>query len=107
VKLEGTVGIRFQKQAAENAVRQLIGVRGVENNLVVATAEAAQDIKTTIGAAIRRRVDHPVDIDVAFDDGTVTLRGTVHSWAERRDAEESARLALGVRNVVDEVRVQP
>ncbi|HEV8233642.1 MAG TPA: BON domain-containing protein [Gemmatimonadaceae bacterium] len=107
VTLEGTVGFRFQKQAAENAVRQLIGVRGLENNLVVATAEAAQDIKMAIGEAIRRRVDHPADIDVAFDDGTVTLRGTVHSWAERRDAEDSARLALGVRNVVDEVRVQP
>ena len=107
VTLEGTVGFRFQKQAAENAVRQLIGVRGVENSLVVATAEAAQDIKTAIGEAIRRRVDRPVDIDVAFDDGTVTLRGTVHSWAERRDAEDSARLALGVRDVVDEVRVQP
>jgi osmotically-inducible protein OsmY len=101
------VGFRFQKQAAENAVRQLIGVRGVENNLVVATAEAVQDIKKTIGAAIRRRVDHEVAIDVAFDDGTVTLRGTVHSWAERRAVEESARLALGVRSVIDEVRVQP
>jgi osmotically-inducible protein OsmY len=107
VTLEGTVGFRFQKEAAENAVRQLIGVRGVENDLVVATAEAVQDIKTSIGAAIRRRIDHPVDIEVAFDDGTVTLRGTVHSAAERRDAEESARLALGVRDVVDEVRVEP
>ena len=84
VTLEGTVGFRFQKQAAENAVRQLVGVRGVENDLVVATAEAAQDIKAAIGSAIRRRADHPVDIEVAFDDGTVTLRGTVHSWAERR-----------------------
>jgi osmotically-inducible protein OsmY len=101
------VGFRFQKQAAANAVRQLIGVRGLENNLAVATAEAKEDIKTAIGAAIRRRVEHPVDIEVAFDDGTVTLRGTVHSWAERRDVEDSARLALGVRNVVDEVHVQP
>ena len=77
-------------------------MRGVENNLVVATAEAAQDIKTAIGAAIGRRIDHPVDIDVVFDDGTVTLRGTVHSSSERRDAEESARLALGVRDVIDD-----
>jgi len=107
VTLEGTVGFHFQKQAAENAVRQLIGVIGVENKLVVATAEAAQDIKTAIGAAIRRRIDHPVEIDVAYDDGTVTLRGTVQSSAERRAAEESARLALGVRKVIDEVRVQP
>lgn len=107
VTLHGTVGFRFQRQAAEDAVRQLIGVRGVHNELVVATTEAAQDIKRAIGAAIRRRVDHPVDIDVVFDDGTVTLRGTVHSWAERREAEESARLAMGVRKVVDEVRVEP
>ena len=107
VTLDGTVAFRFQKQAAENAVRQLIGVRGVENDLVVATADASHDIQSAIGSAIRRRIDHPVDIDVSFDDGTVTLRGTVHSWAERRDAEESARLALGVRNVIDEVSVEP
>ena len=107
VSLEGTVGFRFQAQAAENAVRQLIGVREVRNDLVVATAEAAQDIKTAIGAAIRRRVDQPADIEVAFDDGTVTLRGRVNSWAERRVAEESAQLATGVRNVIDEIRVQP
>jgi osmotically-inducible protein OsmY len=107
VTLHGTVGFRFQKQAAEDAIRQLIGVRGVRNDLVVATVEAAQDIKQAIGNAIRRRIDHPVEIDVAFDDGLVTLRGTVHSWAERRDAEESARLATGVRSVVDEVRVEP
>lgn len=107
VALEGTVAFRFQKQAAENAVRRLIGVRGVSNDLVVATAEATRDIKTNIGAAIQRRLDHPVDIDVVYDDGTVTLRGAVHSWAERRDAEESARLALGVRDVIDELRVEP
>lgn len=107
VTLEGAVGFRFQKHAAENAVRRLIGVRGVSNDIVVATAEAAQDIKQAIGNAIRRRVDHPVDIEVAFDDGTVTLRGTAHSWAERREAEESAQLAAGVRTVIDEVRVQP
>jgi osmotically-inducible protein OsmY len=107
VTLNGTVGFRFQKEAAEDAVRQLVGVRGVDNALVVATAEAAQDIRNSIDAAIRRRFDHPVNIDVSFDDGTVTLRGDVHSWAERRDAEESARLATGVRNVVDEVTVRP
>lgn len=107
VTLDGTVGFRFQKQAAEDAIRQLIGVRGVRNDLVVATAVAAQDIKHAIADAIRRRADRPVDIDIAFDDGTVTLRGTVHSWAERRDVEESARLAPGVRTVVDEVRVNP
>ena len=107
VTLEGTVGFRFQKQAAENAVRQLIGVRGVDNDLVVATTEAAQDIKTAIGSAIRRRVDSPVNIEVAFDDGTVTLRGTVHSWAERRDVEDSASLAPGVLHVIDEVDVRP
>jgi len=71
VNLEGTVGFRFQKQAAENAGRRLIGLRGVENNLVVATAQAARDIKTSIGAAIQRS------------------------------------LAPGVRDVIDEVGVEP
>jgi osmotically-inducible protein OsmY len=107
VTLEGTVAFRHQKQAAEITVRRLVGVRGVDNRLKVATGEVVQDIKVAIDSAIRRRSDHAVEIDVEYDAGTVTLRGRAHSWAERRDAEESARLAPGVSEVVDEVTVQP
>jgi osmotically-inducible protein OsmY len=38
-------------------------------------------------------------------DGEVLLRGTVRSWAERRDAERAAWSAPGVRGVVNQLAV--
>jgi len=58
VTLEGTVALRHQKHAAELAVRQLVGVRGVYNRLKVAPEEIVQDIEVAIDSAIRRRRDH-------------------------------------------------
>jgi osmotically-inducible protein OsmY len=52
------------------------------------------------------RVDD-VGIEVLVDDGTVTLRGTVGSFRERRDAAKAVKRVFGVRQVRDELRVEP
>ena len=44
-------------------------------------------------------------IEVTLADGTVTLKGSVRSWAERRAALGSAGHAPGVRTVVDRLFV--
>ena len=106
VSLDGTVGYRYQRQAAEDAVRRLVGVKAVDNGIDVATVEAAEELRETIAAAIRRRLGHD-QIHVEFDDGVVTLNGTVHSWLERSSAEDAARLTPGVREVADQILVDP
>jgi osmotically-inducible protein OsmY len=51
------------------------------------------------------RVPHPAEIAVSARAGTVTLRGTVASFKERRTAVEIARSVDGVREVEDELHV--
>ncbi|MGO9490447.1 MAG: BON domain-containing protein [Solirubrobacteraceae bacterium] len=51
------------------------------------------------------RVPHAREIAVLARTGTVTLRGTVGSFEQRRAAVEIARSVPGVRGVEDELRV--
>ncbi len=51
------------------------------------------------------RVPHPAEIAVSGDDGTVTLRGSVESFAQRRAAVQDARKIDGVHDVEDQLKV--
>jgi len=104
--LEGEVDWQYQRVAAEQAVRNLTGVRGVSNNLKIRGRPFAPDIRKRIEDALKRSAD--VDskgISVEVADGQVTLRGKVRSWAERRDAERAAWSAPGVTAVVDQIAI--
>ena len=107
VTLEGDVEWYYQSAAAERAVHYLTGVRGVTNLLKVkppkvSTFEVGQKIKN----ALRRSAEVDADrITVEARDGQVTLRGTVRSFAERRDAEFAAWSAPGVSAVNDQIVV--
>ena len=109
VTLEGTVEWYYQKRASEDAVRNIIGVRGVTNNIaIVQPKTGAADIRAKIEAALKRSAE--VDarkIGVETTDGKVVLRGSVRSWVEREDAVNAAWAAPGVINVIDEIRVNP
>lgn len=107
VTLEGDVDWYYQSDAAQRAVRYLTGVRGV-TNLVhikprsVSTLEVSRKIKE----ALRRNAELDADhITVEAHGGHVTLRGSVRSYAERRDAEHAAWSAPGVVGVEDEILV--
>lgn len=109
ITLSGKVQWYFQKAAAERAVRYLTGVAGVTNMIEIqppATVKAA-DVKAKIEAALARNVELDAKaISVATHDDTVTLTGTVRSWAERDDATRAAWNAPGVRFVKDELKVR-
>jgi osmotically-inducible protein OsmY len=106
ITLEGEVDRYFQKEAAERAVRFLMGVKGVANLIALRATPTPADIKQRIRAGIKRHAELDAEqITVETSGSRVTLRGTVHSVVERRDAERAAWNAPGVQRVDNDIRV--
>lgn len=108
VTLEGEVEWQYQKSAAENAVKYLLGVKGVTNSVRIKPRASVADVKAKIESAFARRAQLDANqIKVEATDNRVTLRGSVHSWDEKEDAEEAAWAAPGVTKVENNVIVIP
>lgn len=109
VTLEGRVYSLREREDAERVVRRLLGVRGVSNKIVVIPASVDPDeLRTSIEEALERRADREAErIRVEVSDGTVNLRGRVHSWQERRAVVGSISHAPGVSTVHDHLRIDP
>ena len=100
ITLNGEVDWGYQMRAAEAAVRRMLGVRGVTNEVTVKPRAVPTDIKARIQAAFRRSAAVDAQrILVEVNGGQVTLRGNVWTWGERDEAERSAWAAHGVTSV--------
>jgi osmotically-inducible protein OsmY len=108
VTLEGQVDYNYQREAAYNAVKSLTGVRGVTNLVTVKAQPAARDVKEKIKEALQRGAQIDAEhIDVEVVGHKAILRGTVRSYAERRDAERAALNAAGITEVENKLVVDP
>ncbi|PTT92508.1 OsmY domain-containing protein [Pelomonas sp. HMWF004] len=102
VTLSGHVDWQFQKQAAADSVRPLMGVIGVINEISIKPTLPAALVKSEIEAALgRTSIADANKIAVAVHGTDITLSGSVHSWADRENATNSAWGTPGVTNVVD------
>ncbi len=105
--LDGAVQWQFQRDAAEEAVRHLNGVRGVSNLISLKTPISKAVIKADIEAALKRRAQldaEQIDVSVAGHD--VTLTGSVKTYAERQEAGRTAWAAPGVDSVQNRLSVE-
>jgi len=105
--LEGEVPWNFQRVAARNIVNNLIGVKGVTNNI---------KIKPNIQDAIEQReIEHALARNWAVDDeeihvhvsgSKVKLDGVVHSFYQKEEAARIAWNAPGVLTVDNELVIE-
>jgi osmotically-inducible protein OsmY len=108
ITLKGNLDWQYQKDAAARAVRDLRGVRGVNNYITLQPQVKSTDVREKIEAAFKRSAEIDARrIAVTAQDGKVILNGNVRSWAERREAERAAWAAPGVKQVEDHLSVIP
>jgi osmotically-inducible protein OsmY len=103
--LDGAVEARIQRQAAEDAVKALPGIRGVSNNILIESEVMAQRVSRKIDEALVRNARLSASrISVSASNHKVILCGSVHSRTEREEAEAAAWAVPGVGHVVNRIR---
>ena len=106
VTLTGNVDWQFQKNAATDAVRYLLGVTGVSDQIAIKPKVSMSAVKGDIEAALKRSASADArEITVEIRGAEVTLTGRVHSWAERETALTAAWGTPGVLSVLDRMNV--
>lgn len=108
ITLSGQVDWRYQRDAAEDAVCNLLGVVGVSNQITVKPSPKLTEIKTKIESAFQRNalIDaRRIDVQVRGD--RVILEGSVRSYAEKKEAEQAACSAPGICEVENRIAVNP
>jgi len=109
VYLDGTVEWDYMKKAAEKAVADITGVRGITNRIRVAEKEVdPAEVKRQIIAAFHRSatVDSS-NVHTEVSGGTVILTGIVRTWAERQDAVNAAIACPGAETIIDKIEIDP
>jgi osmotically-inducible protein OsmY len=108
VNLSGEVDWWYQKDAAEDAVRKLVGVVLVSNHITIKPAVKPQDVKDKIESAFQRKALLDARrITVETRGGKVILWGSVRNWAEREQVERTAWAAPGVSEVESHIIFNP
>ena len=106
VTLEGQVEWDFQRQAAESAIRPIMGVVGVTNEITLRAKPQTADLARRIEDALSRQaLREAKQIHIAVEGETVKLTGLVNSSYEREAIEQIAWQAPGVNDVVNELLV--
>ncbi|QHS58164.1 BON domain-containing protein [Chitinophaga agri] len=108
ITLEGELEWQYQKQAAENLTKDLLGVKGITNLIRLKPAPAQNVVKETIKKALERSAEvEASSINIITEGHRVTLRGKVRSWGERREVENAVWSTPGVTDVKDELVIAP
>lgn len=110
VMLSGVVGSYAERANAEAAAWQSTGVADVVNNLAIEPAMTRTD--SEIASEVRIDLAHNLDltrqkVQVEVQGGVVYLRGSVSSLDQKWQADEVAWWTTGVRDVINELSVDP
>jgi osmotically-inducible protein OsmY len=110
VHLRGEVAECGERYTAEDIALRTIGVKGVENNLRVLTAEPRSDAEIELAAINSLRwlfSGGATDIRVTAAHGWITLQGRVNCRTQASVAENAIRCLQGVTGVTNRVSWAP
>jgi osmotically-inducible protein OsmY len=106
VTLTGELDWNYQLASAEQCVNSLLGVCGLSNKITIKPRANIKDIGAEITSALTRQaIREAKHIGIEVRGGIVTLKGKVHSLAERDAAVGVAFTARGVSQVIDKIEV--
>ena len=106
VTLQGDVEWDYQRRSVERAIRPLMGVVGISNEITLRAGPEAIDLSRKIQEALTRQaLLEAKQIQVDVDGTTVKLSGKVNSWREREAVQGVAWAAPGVHAVINELHV--
>ena len=106
VTLTGEVGWHYQKEAAKDAIKSLMGVVGVTNDIAIKSESVEAAEKAGIESALKRNwAFYDDDIGVQVSGHRATLTGRVESLYEKDEAGRIAWNAPGVWSVDNELVV--
>ncbi|MEB2785261.1 BON domain-containing protein [Algoriphagus persicinus] len=108
VTLSGAVSKHFESRATENAVKTIVGIKGIINNIRLNPAEVeSQAIKDKITAAFHRSATiDSSSVHVQIIKNNVILSGTVRSWVEKKEAEKAVWSSPGVTSVENRLKIE-
>jgi osmotically-inducible protein OsmY len=107
VTLTGTANWQYQRDEAEFVASNIVGALDVYDEIELEYPTPNRgDVKESIKKAFKRNAALDADdLHISTDNGTVTLKGTVSSWAEHDEAIDAAWAAPGVNSVRDDLTV--
>ena len=101
ITLEGELEWNHQKDAAQKSIKNLIGVKGLNNNITIKPDANDQIERIDIKSRLER--NWPIndgDIEAIVSGNNVTLRGTIESLYQKDEAGKIACKAPWARTVL-------
>jgi len=107
VTLTGTADWQYQRDEADFVASNIVGTLDVFNEIELKRpTPSAGDVQESIKKAFKRNAKIDADdLYVSTNNGSVTINGTVSSWAGHDEALDAAWAAPGVTSVRDDMTV--
>ena len=107
VTLSGELEWNYQKEAAREAVANLIGVKGINNNIMITSKKNCTVDRINLELALQNHLALDTkNLEVEVTDSNITLKGTVDSWYHKELAGRIAWKAQGVINVDNQLLIE-
>jgi osmotically-inducible protein OsmY len=108
VTLTGTVDWQYQRDEADFVASSIAGALDVFNEIeLTPPLPNATDTEESIRKAFQRNATLDAEgLQISTLNGTVTVKGTVKSWAEHDEAIAAAWAAPGVTSVSDDLTIK-